>query len=528
LAISASAAPAETIRTVALSGQPAPGAPSGVNYLFFSPFSLALNDAGQTVYVAFLAGSGVDLTNDASVWSEGSGSLRLVAREGSPAPGTPSGVNFQSFGRTVLNDAGQTAFNAQLTGGGLNFAEGIWSERSGSFRLVAREGSPTPNLPGVNFISIGSVVLNNAGQTAFPADITGNIGFSGSIWSEGSGSLRLVARDGIRAPGMPSGVNYFGLVSLNLNNAGQSNFYSLLIGTGVDSTNDESIWLSNSGSLALVAREGSQAAGLPSGVNYGALGAPALNNAGQTAFWARLGDGGGDFAEGIWSEGSGTLMLVARSEDQAPGAPSGVNFREFHSRPMLNDAGQTAFWASLSGSGVDASNDVGIWLEGAGRRALVMREGTQAPGTPNGVNFGGLILSISYFPPALNDAGQIAFISSLAGSGVTSTNRQGIWATDRLGDLQLIARTGDLLEVAPGDFRMIRDLVFDSSRGFNKLGQLLFWASFTDASEGIFISNLVAIPEPASLLLVVSAVPAASAFRRRGRDKGDILLSITK
>ena len=37
----------------------------------------------------------------------------------------------------------------------------------------------------------------------------------------------------------------------------------------MDSTNDEGLWSNVSGSLELVARDGSQAAGAPAGVNYG-------------------------------------------------------------------------------------------------------------------------------------------------------------------------------------------------------------------------------------------------------------------
>ena len=80
------------------------------------------------------------------------------------------------------------------------------------------------------------------------------------------------------------------------------------------------------------------------------------------------------------------------------------------------------------------------------------------------------------------------------------TNDRGIWATDTSGALQLIARTGDQLEVAPGDFRTISDLDFVAATGngdgrqsgFNNFGQLVFWASFTDGSQGVFVSNVVA------------------------------------
>ena len=95
-------------------------------------------------------GNGINNTNDWGVWSEGSGSLALVARSGSPAPGTPDGVNFDSFFfQTGFNDAGQIAFFAFVTGSGVDPSNdnGIWSEGSGSLALVARSGSPAPGTP---------------------------------------------------------------------------------------------------------------------------------------------------------------------------------------------------------------------------------------------------------------------------------------------------------------------------------------------------------------------------------------------
>ena len=169
---------------------------------------------------------------------------------------------------------------------------------------------------------------------------------------------------------------------------------------------------------------------------------------------------------------------------------------------MLNNAGQIAFYDTLIGSGVNFDNDQGLWWDGSGNLALAAREGNHAPGTPSGVNFGGF----SSLSSVLNDAGQIAFFSKLTDGG------SGIWATDRTGDLQLIARIGDKLEVAPGDSRTLSGIVFFNSStstgnsdgrpsAFNNLGQLAFYASFTDGSSGIFVSNVVAVPEPSALAL---------------------------
>lgn len=517
LSSNATCAHAAEIRTVALSGQHAPGLPDGGIFDRFDNIqNLVLNDAGQ---VAFLGNSG------SSTWSEGSGSLALVVTGGMQAPGLPNGVTFSrsqyDVQGLVLNDAGQTAFGASAG------SRGIWSEGTGSLTLVARGGDQAPGAPsGVNFGGgFSRPLINNAGQTAFTADLSGS-GIDATnnqgIWSEGSGSLALVAREGDHAPGTPSGVNFRFQAGVPLrpvlNDAGQTAFPAFLTGEGVDATNGEGVWSEGSGTLAPVARSGSPAPGTTSGVNFRnfnfgvAEQRLALNSAGQTAFEATLSgtDVNSFNNNGIWSEGSGTLALVAREGDHAPGTPSGVIFRDSSNsstgtlrafeQPRINDAGQTAFLANIADS-AGARIGSGIWLADDGNLTLVARTGDLAPGMPDGVNFGG----VPTYDFQLNNAGQIAFAASFTGGN-------GIWATDRSGDLQLVARTGDQLEVVPGDFRTIAQFNFPlfGSTGngdgrpsaFNNRGQLAFSVSFTDGTAGIFVSNRVAVPEPSTLLLL--------------------------
>jgi hypothetical protein len=285
-------------------------------------------------------------------------------------------------------------------------------------------------------------------------------------------------------------------------------FISGLNGNSVLScTNDQGLWSDGSGSLALVARSGNQASGLPSGVYYSGFpqfGMPALNNIGQVAFGAYLGGSGVDLTnyQGIWVGATNNLTLVARNGSQAPGTLSGVKFASVNSNLFelpLNDAGQIAFTAPLTGSGVDANNNQGLWSGSAGNLALVARKGDQAPGTPAGVNF---LFIDETWTLKLNNSGQTAFRAGLTGNGVVlDTNHLGIWATDQHGDVQLIARMGDLLEVTPGDFRTIAGL--EGSFRLNNVGELAFNATFTDGSSGIFVSNRVAIPEPSAFALAV-------------------------
>ena len=192
------------------------------------------------------------------------------------------------------------------------------------------------------------------------------------------------------------------------------------------------------------------------------------------------------------------MPLLVRGE-HPPGTPAGVTYELFGFWPCLNEAGQVLTGALLVGSGVDASNNLAVYLsDAAGNEELILRGGDQAPDAPPGVVF--YATPESFAEGVLNDRGQVAIGQRLAGAGVDVTNDFGIWATDSTGALQLIAREGDELEVAPGDFRTISELNRTdhnaNSNGwpsaFNNLGQIAFWASFTDGSQGIFVSNKVA------------------------------------
>jgi hypothetical protein len=487
LFICCSTGEAASVRTVALTGQHAPGTPDGVYFRYLLPTNtLVLNDAGHMAFSALLAGSGIvtgDSGNDRGIWSEGSGSLALVARSGEPAPGMPPGANFMGgstgaalgINLTDLNNLGQTAFNTYAANGGA----GIWSDRSGSLALVARA-----------YVSWNTPQLNDAGQIAFLGRVDYSESGDGAWLSDASGSLAPVALAGDHAPGMPDDANFLPY------------FF-----TGRDTIT--------------------------------------LNNAGRTAFAAASYGTVSGFAGGIWSDRSGNLALVVRDGDQAPGLPAGVQFantsssggREWASHIALNDTGQIAFATYIQGPGVDYTNNESIWSERTGSLALVAREGSQAPGMSDGTNFGDLAGLVQ------NNAGQIAFTdefrrgvwSDVSGSlqlvasgqidrgsialnddgqialSGTINGQSGIWATDRTGTLQRVFGRGDLLEVAPGDFRTIGasgsyrflggNLQGRRSTGLNNLGQVAFWVRFNDGSHGIFVSNAVAVPEPSNFAL---------------------------
>jgi hypothetical protein len=207
-----------------------------------------------------------------------------------------------------------------------------------------------------------------------------------------------------------------------------------------------------------------------------------------------------DEAASMWFKSSAGLQLVARQGQQAPGAPPGVRFfTTEYTQFSLADNGDLTFMADVTTDGVPGAG-TGIWRRHNGATELLSLSGQPAPGFP-GEAFG------VHNQVVANELGQIAF-SVFLDSGI-----YGIWATDLSGSLKLIVAEGELLEVAPGDFRTVVGFEFVAGNGndvphvgFNNRGQLAFFAKFTDGSQGIFVSNLVAVPEPCSLLLLAQFV----------------------
>lgn len=486
-------------RTVALKGDAAPGTAAGVVFETFD--SANLNAAGSVVFTATLSGPGVDATNLLALWSEGGGALGLVARQGSQAPGTEAGVVFDFIDHPIIDDSGGAACLASLTGPGVDFTNnlGLWSSGVGGLTLVARTGSQAPGTPAgtaFSFFDNSVVLLNAAGQTGFRGILTGvgvNPTNDRGIWSQASGTLDLVIRSGDPAPGTPAGTFFlFLLDSPVFNDLGQAAFSASLTGAGVTPADNSGIWSQGGGALALVARAGDPAPGTEMGVSFdGLLNVPlAINNAGQTVFRGKLVGPGIDASNdtGIWLQDAGSLTLVSRGGD--PAMP-GVAFVGF-GPPVLNGAGRTAFTATLTGAGVDSTNDAGVWSKEVGILNLVARKGDPAPGTAAGVNFS------SFTDPALNGAGHVALLAGLTGFRVDATNDVGLWAQDPTGALRLVAREGDPLEVAPGDLRTVSALSLlggsggqdGRPRGLNDAHQVAFVASFTDGACGSFVATL--------------------------------------
>ncbi|QDV89238.1 hypothetical protein RAS2_03030 [Phycisphaerae bacterium RAS2] len=210
---------------------------------------------------------------------------------------------------------------------------------------------------------------------------------------------------------------------------------------------------------------------------------PVINAANETAFYGGLGGPGTNSQnnKGIWQQVGGLLQLAARAGTQAPGTGIGMTYSDFGD-PALNNAGHLAFRGVLTGVGIDASNNEGMWSSSAGALNLIAREGDAAPNVSMGVNFGSFTRP-HFHEVILRGNGDAAFVSELTGAGVTPQNDAALWA-QRNGVLGLVAREGDAAPGTSAGTLFSDGLAGDFLPYMNDMGLLAFKGSLTGPGVG--------------------------------------------
>jgi hypothetical protein len=215
-----------------------------------------------------------------------------------------------------------------------------------------------------------------------------------------------------------------------------------------------------------LALQGQPAPGAGDGVRYGLFSfySPLANDAGATSFTNGLtGTGVTDQNDraAFFRRPDGSTVLYAREGTAAPGLGTGVLFREVYDVPVLNDSGNVALFTTLRGTGVvfDA-NDSAVFTGPTNALVPLARRGGPASGMGAGVVH-------AHIDPALriNEPGQVAYRSILAGTGVTPANSEALFVATPA-STTLAARRGDpapgmAAGVTYGTFRNFGDTSFD-------------------------------------------------------------------
>lgn len=164
-----------------------------------------------------------------------------------------------------------------------------------------------------------------------------------------------------------------------MNETGNVAFGARLVGSTISGTNCFGIWADDhsTGTRQLVVQSGTLAIGAGD-ATFVKFSDPVYSGSSEVAFIGMLVHGGTTSASndtGIWSnDNGGTLHLVAREGEQAPGCSSEVLFSQF-TEIALPDQGGVVMLAKLRGC--RSYNDTGIWaVDTTGTLQLIARKGT--------------------------------------------------------------------------------------------------------------------------------------------------------
>ncbi len=310
------AGPPGDIRKVIQQGDQAPGLDPGITIgVHLWGLGNSLSDNGTLLVVAYVAGPGVNETNDHAMWVGPRDGLQLVWREGMPAPGTESGVTFDWADLVVFNDAGEVAFRGGLEGPGIDDS-------------------------------------NDVGR-----------------WLGGPGGLQLVTRAGDPAPGFPPGVMLAGAGGglTSINTSGDANELTLLEGPGISADDDLVLYVGAPDSLSVVMREGGAAPEAGPDVELASIGTAHLSQRRQLFFRVKYAGPSIDDSN-TWAMYFGPYdnpQVTLRDGDSAPHLSAGTVLARVVAAPALsalNDLADVVAVTEVAGPDVTLDDKVVLWL----------------------------------------------------------------------------------------------------------------------------------------------------------------------
>ncbi len=459
------------------------------------------------------------------------GNLIKLVESGDFEPGNTTNTFLLISQSPTINDAGQVCFNSDLRNNGSLQGYGIYLADGNTITTVARVGVPAPDFNGNLYQFYTLVPINNTNQ-AFQADLRGTLGGNGDdsgMYEMSSGALLQLAREGYAAPNgagnfkslesVPVRINRSGQVAFTgqtvskgfiayrstgtnltqmaapnqaspdgngnlllisnpgLNNNGQIAFYS----TTINSTNSSNFgyFYSDGTSLGVLARSLQTVPGGNGTFLSFPFTAIPLNDNGQIAFYATLSgtSGGTSDNSGLYRASTSAVTEIARKGQFAPGGNG--RFLDFGSQaePPINNSGKVAFFADLTGTTGGATDNSAIYVGDGSSIVQLARKGQPAP-DGNGTFFG-------FGYPAINDKGQVAFTATLTNTVGGATDNQGIYLVDTTLTIHQVVRSGIIINgktlSSPG---FLYGPNYGGLTGLNNNGQMAIWATLAGDYAG--------------------------------------------
>jgi len=389
-----------------------------VGQTFDSVAAPSLNDHGDVVFVGALPPGTVNgvRVGQIGIWGpDGQGGLSLLAGVGQAIPGFPSYTNI-SVDSLFLNNAGNLGFFAGIDGtsaAGVPYGFGLFGpDASGQ---LASLGSLYGNTP---YAYNSELSFNQRGQFAFFGRDQNIYG------PRPDGSVGLVVSDfGPPPDGVPGQIILLPPGVVNLNDQGEVAYRGSFVPSGSNEGTPVLLGPGSDGSPTIRFSSATQLPGAPSPSAFLQLDDPLLNNARElvinatyqgviinSVLW---------YQQGYWlldSFGNATQLAIVLG--QAPGYPPGATIQAL-GPPALNNEGQSAFFGWLWLSSPEASSNPSVTtalfaLDRSGDPTVLLKIGdsvTVGPGDERVV--ADLRRPGSNWPflqtPELNDAGQVAF-----------------------------------------------------------------------------------------------------------------------
>jgi hypothetical protein len=449
---------------IARNGDPAPGLP-GLTLQTATTGGVGgsprTTSDGRLFWGSNLLGPGVVTTNDTALFGGYAGSQVLIAREGDPAPGTTgatfgTNINNLTYQPTSIIKNGRVLFQSATLGGDTTTLNNLawFSGTPGALELVQRKGDGV--LGGAVIASLGNVSqMNDSGLILHDSLLSTTLGTNPAnvnndqtlwVYTPGSGNT-LIVREGDPAPGTAADT---------LNNASPSSFF---FNVGPNGFNDVGQVLTE---LDL-------------------QGPDVINNHTDKA---------------LYLYGPGGPTMIVRRGDVTPGIPGVFGTINF-ATSQLNNHGQVTFEGISIGPTLLATNDTGLYLYSGGTLQLIAREGDPAPGTVGAVfgDFNGQFMLLND-KGQIVFSNQV--IGGDVNPNIGNSTCSFCW--DPTAGLGLVARGGDAFTVGPGDTRTLAStgggVQFSNGDGeplsFNRNGTLALRLSFAPTgSQGAVVTTSI-------------------------------------
>jgi hypothetical protein len=502
---------------LARKGQIVPNGNGKLSSFLSSP--LALNDAGQVSFYATLSHTSGGTLDNGGVYRTDGNTLVEIARQGQVVPG--GNGRLRTFDHPTINASGQVSFQSLLTDttGGTTDDAGIFRGDGSNFVTIAREGASTGRT-GESFsnVAFDTGALNDAGQVAFRARVTGGSSGSHDGIFRGDGiNLVHVARGGEPAPGTSG--TYGGFSVASLTSDGHAVFVASV---NSDDAGTYGIFRGDEMGTSAILLGGQAAPGGGFFYDFVTTGGPAANDANQVAFRSSLAASSGGALSSemaiFRTDGVHTVRIAARNSNH----PEETGTFRGLGEPALNDAGQVAFQAEFNGEqgiyeGIYLYDDNAGVIEIARTGAALLGSTIRSLAFASGYGKGEI--------DGLNDQGQIAFGIQLvdmrtliAIATLPDVNDLTPGDTDFDGDIDLsdlgtlatyYGQSDSVFGWVNGDFDNDNDV------DLNDLGSLATHYGRGSNQAYADFQALTSVPEPAGGVLVLTGL---SAIRRRRRS----------